>query len=157
MLVLALLNVEAIDAFSLALSNAAADAVALKRIGSVGDVAEQRVLVREQGSLPCMTGRAENSRCSHLLPRASSRLCWPRSNRATCWAGWAWPRTPMPKACAKLMAHLGTHEEIARMLGWAPTERWFNPGQRLADGRVGYLLSGRASPPTTPRSSCGPA
>lgn len=29
------------------------------------------------------------------------------------------------------------------LLGWQPEGRWFNPGKRLPDGRVGYLLSGR--------------
>lgn len=32
---------------------------------------------------------------------------------------------------------------LERMLGWPQIKPWFNPGQRLADGRVGYLLSGR--------------
>jgi hypothetical protein len=30
-----------------------------------------------------------------------------------------------------------------QLLGWQPGVRWFNPGTRLPDGRVGYLLSGR--------------
>ncbi|TDF77881.1 NEL-type E3 ubiquitin ligase domain-containing protein [Pseudomonas sp. H9] len=34
-------------------------------------------------------------------------------------------------------------EQLERMLGWPKIKPWFNPGQRLADGRVGYLLSGR--------------
>ncbi|MGV2836748.1 leucine-rich repeat domain-containing protein, partial [Pseudomonas shirazensis] len=29
------------------------------------------------------------------------------------------------------------------LLGWQAQAPWFNPGRRLADGRVGYLLSGR--------------
>ncbi|QXH34242.1 NEL-type E3 ubiquitin ligase domain-containing protein [Pseudomonas muyukensis] len=44
----------------------------------------------------------------------------------------------------KLLAQLpGTQQGIARLLGWPGQHVWFNPGQRLADGRVGYLLSGR--------------
>ncbi|MGE8060939.1 NEL-type E3 ubiquitin ligase domain-containing protein [Pseudomonas sp. NPDC089547] len=44
----------------------------------------------------------------------------------------------------KLMQQLpGTQAAIERLLGWAPVARWWNPGERLADGRVGYLLSGR--------------
>lgn len=31
-----------------------------------------------------------------------------------------------------------------RLLGWTPSPSWFNPGQRMADGRVGYPLSGRS-------------
>lgn len=37
----------------------------------------------------------------------------------------------------------GSHDQCAKLLGWQTETRWFNPGQRLADGRVGYLLSGR--------------
>ncbi|BBH45316.1 NEL-type E3 ubiquitin ligase domain-containing protein [Pseudomonas sp. KU43P] len=37
------------------------------------------------------------------------------------------------------------HEEIARFMEWPERTRWFNPGQRLEDGRVGYLLSGRGA------------
>lgn len=37
------------------------------------------------------------------------------------------------------------HEEIARFLEWPERVRWINPGQRLEDGRVGYLLSGRGT------------
>lgn len=32
------------------------------------------------------------------------------------------------------------------LVGWRAETPWFNPGQRLADGRVGYLLSGRGRP-----------
>ncbi|WP_085672992.1 MULTISPECIES: NEL-type E3 ubiquitin ligase domain-containing protein [unclassified Pseudomonas] len=38
-----------------------------------------------------------------------------------------------------------THEQIARFLEWPDRERWMNPGHRLEDGRVGYLLSGRGA------------
>ncbi|CAM3250055.1 NEL-type E3 ubiquitin ligase domain-containing protein [Pseudomonas plecoglossicida] len=45
-----------------------------------------------------------------------------------------------------------SHEEIARFMEWPERARWFNPGQRLEDGRVGYLLSGRgAGRPRTSR------
>ncbi|MEG0858874.1 MAG: NEL-type E3 ubiquitin ligase domain-containing protein [Pseudomonas sp.] len=36
-----------------------------------------------------------------------------------------------------------SREQLERLLGWREVKPWFNPGQRLADGRVGYLLSGR--------------
>ena len=36
-----------------------------------------------------------------------------------------------------------TGDGISRLLGWPAQPRWFNPGRRLEDGRVGYLLSGR--------------
>ncbi|MNO31112.1 E3 ubiquitin-protein ligase sspH2 [compost metagenome] len=35
-----------------------------------------------------------------------------------------------------------THAAVAPVLGWAEQPRWINPGRRLPDGRVGYLLSG---------------
>lgn len=36
-----------------------------------------------------------------------------------------------------------TRTELARMMAVHDFRPWFNPGQRLPDGRVGYLLSGR--------------
>jgi hypothetical protein len=51
-------------------------------------------------------------------------------------------------AAGKLRAHVieqvpVSAEGIASVLGWAPRARWFNPGRRMEDGRVGYPLSGR--------------
>ncbi|WP_079228967.1 NEL-type E3 ubiquitin ligase domain-containing protein [Pseudomonas putida] len=44
------------------------------------------------------------------------------------------------------------HDAVARFLEWPDRKRWLNPGQRLEDGRVGYLLSGRgAGRPRTSR------
>ncbi|MGH8465770.1 MAG: dermonecrotic toxin domain-containing protein, partial [Pseudomonas sp.] len=34
-------------------------------------------------------------------------------------------------------------QQLERVMGWREVKPWFNPGARLADGRVGYLLSGR--------------
>lgn len=54
----------------------------------------------------------------------------------------------------RLLAQLpASHEDCAKLLGWAPQARWFNPGQRLPDGRVGYLLSGRGEAAQTPRQT----
>ncbi|MGG5291117.1 NEL-type E3 ubiquitin ligase domain-containing protein [Pseudomonas shirazensis] len=36
-----------------------------------------------------------------------------------------------------------TGSGLHSLLGWQAQTPWFNPGRRLADGRVGYLLSGR--------------
>ncbi|WP_168198486.1 NEL-type E3 ubiquitin ligase domain-containing protein [Pseudomonas sp. DG56-2] len=33
--------------------------------------------------------------------------------------------------------------DLERLMGWREVTPWFNPGQRLPDGRTGYLLSGR--------------
>lgn len=44
--------------------------------------------------------------------------------------------------CAQLPA---TREACAEWLGWPVQSGGFNPGQRLADGRVGYPLSGRGA------------
>ncbi|AIL62698.1 leucine-rich repeat-containing protein [Pseudomonas alkylphenolica] len=38
-----------------------------------------------------------------------------------------------------------SRQQLERLLGWREVKPWFNPGQRLADGRVGYLLSGRGA------------
>lgn len=44
-----------------------------------------------------------------------------------------------------LLEHLPAEQARVRQLaGWTPEPAWFNPGQRLPDGRVGYALSGRA-------------
>nr|WP_314875555.1 NEL-type E3 ubiquitin ligase domain-containing protein [uncultured Pseudomonas sp.] len=44
-------------------------------------------------------------------------------------------------------AHLpGTRSGLEGLLGWPAQTPWFSPGRRLADGRVGYLLSGRGQP-----------
>lgn len=39
----------------------------------------------------------------------------------------------------------GRHEDLLAVLGWRRQGRWFNPGQRLPDGRVGYPLGGTHS------------
>ncbi len=38
-----------------------------------------------------------------------------------------------------------SRQQLERLVGWREVKPWFNPGQRLADGRVGYLLSGRGA------------
>ncbi|MBF8725365.1 NEL-type E3 ubiquitin ligase domain-containing protein [Pseudomonas putida] len=44
----------------------------------------------------------------------------------------------------RLIAQLPkTHAEVEQLLGWPRQDRWFNPGRRMPDGRVGYPLSGR--------------
>ncbi|MBK4990471.1 NEL-type E3 ubiquitin ligase domain-containing protein [Pseudomonas sp. S36] len=51
---------------------------------------------------------------------------------------------PVTALRKQLIKHLpASHDGIARVLGWAPQARWFNPGRRMPDGRVGYPLSGR--------------
>lgn len=46
----------------------------------------------------------------------------------------------------KLLAQLPeTRQGVASLLGWPGQHIWFNPGRRLADGRVGYPLSGRGA------------
>ncbi|MBA1194917.1 hypothetical protein G7007_18995 [Pseudomonas entomophila] len=54
------------------------------------------------------------------------------------------PHTAAEDLRQALLAHVPTGQAQCRQLaGWTPEPRWFNPGQRLPDGRVGYLLSGR--------------
>ncbi|MFJ4387240.1 NEL-type E3 ubiquitin ligase domain-containing protein [Pseudomonas sp. NPDC089408] len=38
-----------------------------------------------------------------------------------------------------------TPAQLLNRLGWRQQQGWFNPGQRLPDGRVGYLLGGQQS------------
>jgi len=46
----------------------------------------------------------------------------------------------------RLLARLpATHQGVAELLQWPTQVQWLNPGRRLADGRVGYLLSGRTA------------
>ncbi|WP_313297976.1 NEL-type E3 ubiquitin ligase domain-containing protein [Pseudomonas sp.] len=50
-----------------------------------------------------------------------------------------------------VMAQLpSSHQGLAQLLNWAPQPKWFNPGRRLDDGRVGYPLSGRGAGSGTP-------
>lgn len=44
-----------------------------------------------------------------------------------------------------------TRSSVLARLGWRVSTPWFNPGRRLADGRVGYELGGRSSRPSTER------
>ncbi|AZL74815.1 NEL-type E3 ubiquitin ligase domain-containing protein [Pseudomonas oryziphila] len=44
-----------------------------------------------------------------------------------------------------------TRSNVLARLGWRVSTPWFNPGRRLADGRVGYELGGRSSRPSTER------
>ncbi|MGE1084432.1 NEL-type E3 ubiquitin ligase domain-containing protein [Pseudomonas shirazensis] len=59
-------------------------------------------------------------------------------------------RLPNPQAtpadrlrAAATVALPVTDSGLHSLLGWQAQAPWFNPGRRLADGRVGYLLSGR--------------
>jgi len=48
--------------------------------------------------------------------------------------------------CQRLLARLpATHQGVAELLQWPTQMQWLNPGRRLADGRVGYLLTGRTA------------
>lgn len=51
---------------------------------------------------------------------------------------------PTERLRAAATSHLPASNSALRgLLGWPAQARWFNPGRRLADGRVGHLLSGR--------------
>ncbi|EST15889.1 leucine Rich repeat family protein [Pseudomonas putida S610] len=53
----------------------------------------------------------------------------------------------------RLIAQLPeTHVEVEQLLGWPRQNRWFNPGRRMPDGRVGYPLSGRPARRRNPDS-----
>lgn len=53
--------------------------------------------------------------------------------------------------CEQLLGQLpASHEGVASLLQWQTEARWFNPGHRLEDGRVGYLLSDH---PVLPRTA----
>ncbi|WP_156160252.1 NEL-type E3 ubiquitin ligase domain-containing protein [Pseudomonas sp. 2(2015)] len=59
--------------------------------------------------------------------------------------GWQGPHA-LGQMRADLIAQLPVAaSELEGVLGLVPIRRWFNPGHRLADGRVGYLLSGRGA------------
>jgi len=62
------------------------------------------------------------------------------------------PASPSDSLRQLLLEQLpATRDERMRLLGWQAQTPWFNPGQRLADGRVGYLLSGREEGSAAPR------
>ncbi|MBA1323729.1 hypothetical protein [Pseudomonas plecoglossicida] len=51
---------------------------------------------------------------------------------------------PTERLRAAATSHLPANNSALRgLLGWPAQAPWFNPGRRLADGRVGHLLSGR--------------
>ncbi len=53
----------------------------------------------------------------------------------------------------RLIAQLPqTHAQVEHLLGWPEQARWFNPGRRMPDGRVGYPLSGRPVRRRSPHS-----
>lgn len=152
MLVLALLDGESTDSFSLSLKKSVADAATLKTIGTAGQVADLRVLVRQRGVFNLYDGQgralATNPPASpDIFDAVLAALDSPDMLHEV---GLTTGATAQ-QLREKLVARLGTHEEIARLLGWAAQERWFNPGQRLPDGRVGYPLSDRPALPVTPR------
>lgn len=62
--------------------------------------------------------------------------------------------TPTERLRAAAIAQLPTtFGRLYALLGWRVETPWFNPGRRLPDGRVGYLLSGRGQvPPRSPTS-----
>ncbi|MBF8676426.1 hypothetical protein IRZ53_19170 [Pseudomonas fulva] len=53
----------------------------------------------------------------------------------------------------RLIAQLPqTHAQVEQLLDWPEQGRWFNPGRRMPDGRVGYPLSGRPARRRSPDS-----
>ncbi|MDD1013458.1 NEL-type E3 ubiquitin ligase domain-containing protein [Pseudomonas rubra] len=64
--------------------------------------------------------------------------------------GWAGAH-PVQQLRSDLQAWLPrSRRQLVHLLGWPKARRWFNPGQRLEDGRVGYLLSGRGNRTSSP-------
>lgn len=59
--------------------------------------------------------------------------------------GWAGPHRASQMRQALVRQALSNRTEAARLIGLARLGRTFNPGQRLADGRAGYPLSGRGT------------
>lgn len=54
----------------------------------------------------------------------------------------------------KVLEQVPAHRtRLLQVMGWRAQQPWFNPGQRLPDGRVGYLLSGRGQGPANARET----
>lgn len=53
------------------------------------------------------------------------------------------PARALRQALIKILPN--QRSDVLSRLGWRASKPWFNPGKRLADGRVGYPLGGRAS------------
>ncbi|MFV3290261.1 NEL-type E3 ubiquitin ligase domain-containing protein [Pseudomonas sp. NY11955] len=134
------------ETLSLELREGGAGGRLIKALGTAVDPRVRRVVVREAGRFNVYDGRGRE------LPLGSG-------NPADLYEVLAAALAPKHRTALgmahddmgaqlreRLLARLpGTHQGIAELLQWPTQVQWFNLGRRLADGRVGYLLSGHGT------------
>ncbi|WP_082425828.1 NEL-type E3 ubiquitin ligase domain-containing protein [Pseudomonas sp. NBRC 111132] len=134
------------NALDLQLRESAPDGHLLKAVGPAGVPRMRRVVVRKDGrfhlydglgrALPFGAGDSANlydMLAAALAPEHRTALGMAENDMGT-------------QLRQRLLARLpATHQEVVELLQWPTQVQWFNPGRRLADGRVGYLLSGRGT------------
>lgn len=132
------------ETLSLELRDNAPDGRLLKAIGTAVDPLVRRIVVHKDG-------------CFHLYDGLGRGLPFGAGDPASLYETLA--AVLAPEHCAALgMAHgdvgsqlrqrllarlPATHQGVAELLQWPTQVQWLNPGRRLPDGRVGYLLNGR--------------
>jgi hypothetical protein len=133
------------EALSLELRDGGPDGRLLKAIGTAVDPLVRRIVVRQEGRFDLYDGLGRG-------------LPFGLGNPASLYEMLAAALAPEHRAALgivqgdagaqlrqRLLARLpATHQGVAELLQWPPQAQWLNPGRRLPDGRVGYLLSGRA-------------
>ncbi|MND85108.1 E3 ubiquitin-protein ligase sspH2 [compost metagenome] len=151
-LVFTLLDSLELDGLSIGLRDDAVDGRPIKQAGAGGQGAQDRILVRSNGRFQVYNGLGEPQAITLVDPgcifEAIVAALAPAQQAVLKLAGSTAPSHLREQLLARLP---GSQWGITRMLGWPEPGAWFNPGRRLDDGRVGYLLSGR--PSASPRAT----
>lgn len=117
----------------------------LDRLQPEGSSSVLRVIVHQQGVYQLYGDQGATAQRIQLTGSLTQVIAASLSQAQREHLGWHGPdgaRQLRTDLFAQLSAGSSTLEGI---LGLVPIRRWFNPGHRLADGRVGYLLSGRGA------------
>lgn len=145
-LVLALLDSLELEGLNIALHEGAVDGRPIQQVGAGGQGAQVRILVRSHGRFQLYNDLGEVQAVTLDEPgcifEAVVAALTPAQNAALQLAD----ATAVDQLRERLLARLpASHSGIVRLLRWPESGAWLNPGHRLDDGRVGYLLSGRPS------------
>ncbi|MGJ7548417.1 NEL-type E3 ubiquitin ligase domain-containing protein [Pseudomonas alloputida] len=140
-LVLALLDGLELEGVSIDLREGTVDGRSIKLVGNGGQGEVDRVLVRSNGSFQIYNGLGEQQMFTPADPGCIFEAIYaalsPEQQAANVSTG---------QLREQLLTRLpASHWGINRMLRRPKQRRWFNPGRRLDDGRVGYPLSGHPS------------
>lgn len=132
------------QALRLVLREGALDGRVVKAIGPVADAASQVTLVHKD----CQFQRYDHDARKQGEPAMSlgQALIDALSVEVRTELGLAGANADLLLRTALRAQLPGTRSERVHLLGWALGKPWFNPARRMADGRVGYPLSGRGQP-----------